>query len=216
MLNSCPGARLVAMVALFALPALAQARAARLLDGADVPAAAGESKLHLVPVASDVLGPADGPGFGEHFIKTFSVSILGASAGAVVGTAFGSLSINLGVTAVGALLPNLLIGPLVTVIAALLVGNEGALTGRFSFWGPLGVATLVNAATYVIASLFLVVPWTNPAVLLLYSLVDGLLMTGGSVGLMHLTAPKASAAVLPSFVPGVSATQVVSLGKVDF
>jgi hypothetical protein len=95
------------------------------------------------------------------------------------------------------------------------VGNDGEWTGRHGFWGPLGVALGVNAVVYVLTSFLVPVSWANPLELLLYSLVDGVLMTGGAVGLMHLvpTAPRPTSS-LPSFIPGVSDTVVVSLSEV--
>jgi hypothetical protein len=218
---SVSSARLVVLLTLVALPALAQGRAARLLDAGDAPALAqaegGGSAVHLVPQGDVAAADAAGPGYGEHFIKTLAVSVFATGGGAVVGALLGPLSNNLIVAAISAVLPNLIIGPLLTALAAVLVGNGGAYEGRYGFWGAFGISAGLNAVVLIVTSFVLnAVPWANPAALLLYSLVDGLLMTGGSVSLMHLTGPKPVSAVLPSFVPGVSDTQVVSVGKVEF
>lgn len=207
----------VLLLALLPLSGLAHGRAARLLDAADVPLAMASvpaSLVPLVPQAAEV--ELEAPTYGVHFIKTYGVSVVGVGAGLVVGFGLGKLSTNLIVTALATLLPNLLIGPALTVLAAMMVGNGGSLEGRYGFWGAFGVAALLNAAAYVVSSLFLSVSLENPVGLVLYLLVDGLLMTGGSVGLMHLLQPKPVSAVVPSFVPGVSDTQVVSMGKVEF
>jgi hypothetical protein len=58
------------------------------------------------------------------------------------------------------------------------------------------------------------VPWTNPAALLIYSRVDGLLMGGASVGIMHLTEKKQTTTI-SSFVPGVTDTMLVPMVKVN-
>jgi hypothetical protein len=193
----------LALLALAAPVAAAAEPSARLLDEPTV--------LALTPAPAE----ASGPSFGEHFGKTVGMGVLGATAGAVAGNLLGTLSNDLLGAAVPGALCNLLIGPLLTVVGALLAGNDGAWSGRYGFWGPLGVALGINAVVYVVTSFVLPVGWADPLALLLYSLVDGVLMTGGAVGLMHLvdTAPRRTAS-LPSFVPGVSATTVVVLSEV--
>jgi hypothetical protein len=214
------GTRLVALLAMIALPALAQGRAARLLDTSDAPLLAlapTGSALHLLPGAVEVTATHQGPGYGEHFVKTYAASLIGSTAGTVLAGALGPAAITLIGTAIPFLLAQVLVGPIITVLAAMLVGNEGHFSGRYGFWLAWGAATVLHLATYLVASLALATPvgWTNPVAMLVYTLVDGLLMTGGAVGTMHLAAPKPVAAVLPSFVPGVSETQVIALGKVD-
>jgi hypothetical protein len=193
---------LAGALALAAPVAPAAEPSARLLDEPKV--------VTLTPAAAPT-----GPSFGEHFGKTVGLGVLGATAGAVAGHLLGGLSNDLIGAAVPGALCNLLIGPVLTVVGALLAGNDGAWSGRHGFWGPLGVALGINAVVYVVTSFVLPVGWADPLALLLYSLVDGVLMTGGAVGLMHLvdTAPRATAS-LPSFVPGVSATAVVVLSEV--
>jgi hypothetical protein len=199
---------LLGAVALASFPASAAEPSARLLDE-------GPRAVSLAPAPAVAAAAPEGVSFGAHFGKTVGLGVFGATAGAVAGHLLGNLSNNL----IGAALPgalcNLLIGPVLTALGALLVGNDGALTGSYGFWGPLGVALGINAVVYIATSFLLPVGWGNPVALLLYSLVDGLLMTGGAVGLMHLidTAPRRTASI-PSFTPGVSDTVVVTLSEV--
>jgi hypothetical protein len=171
---------LFAVLALTALPAAAQARSAHLLEGADSP-------LLAAPLTD--LRHAESLGWGEHFAKTFAISVVATSGGLALGSGLGSLSNQLGVAAAGTLLSNLIVGPVLTVVTALVVG-DGRLRNP-GFWGPLAVAMLVNAALFALTSLVPVfaVSWANPAANLVYSLVDGLLMTSASVGLLHRAAP---------------------------
>jgi hypothetical protein len=80
------------------------------------------------------------------------------------------------------------------------------------------VAFALHAALYVVVALALkiAISYATPLPMLLYTLVDSLLMTGGSVGLMHLTEQKQATSAIPSFVPGVSDTQVAALSTVRF
>ena len=155
-----------------------------------------------------------GIGFGEHFGKTAAIGMASSVTGVLIGAGLGMLSNNLIAAAIPVLLANLFLPPVVTVLMAMLIGNWDS-PGRFSFWGPAAGAFVVNAAAYVIASLFLVVPWTSPIALLVYSLVDGVLMSGVSVGIMHLTEKKKAPATITSFVPGVSDTAFVALTRVN-
>jgi hypothetical protein len=212
---------------LSAAPALAQsatepARSAHLLDAADgsALAMAAPSMAQLAPQASDVSGSEaflPGPAYGVHFAKTFGAGVVGSTAGVLLGTALGQLSNDLIWSALPVLLSNLFVGPIVTVLVAMLVGNDGS-SGRYGFWGPVGVAFALNAALYVVVSLALnvAVSYATPLPLLLYTLVDSLLMTGGSVGLMHLTEKKVASSAIPSFIPGVTDTQVAALSTVRF
>lgn len=204
------------------------ARAAHLLDPSQTSSMVARLDVSpladLVPAATDASNEAStseaivaGPTFGVHFAKTLGVGVASSATGVLLGTLFGTLSNNLIWAAIPVLLSNLFVGPVVTALVAMLLGNDGA-PGRYGFWGPAGVAFVLHAALYVILSLLpqFAVPWSNPVALLLYSLVDGLLMTGGSVGLMHLTEKKAETTSIQSFVPGVSDTQFVALTKVGF
>lgn len=198
------------------LVATTAAAEARLLDDAPKALLAVSPRL----VERSLLGAAEvkaaGPrmGYGEHFVKASAVGMASSAAGVVLGAGLGALSNNLIAAAIPVLLANLFLPPIVTVLVAQLLGNWHS-PGRFGFWLPLAGAFVVNAAAYVIASLLLVVPWTNPVALLLYTLVDGVLMGGTTVGLMHLTQQKDKVTTLPSFAPGVTDTTMVSLWRVN-
>lgn len=203
-------------VALCASTALAEGRSARLLG--DAPKALLDTSLRLLDTAMDATehhcdcGKPE-MGYGELFAKTSAVGLASSATGVLIGAGLGALSNNLIAAAVPVLLANLFLPPVLTVLAAVLMGNWDS-PGRFGFWLPVLGAFVVNAAAYVLASLVLVVPWTNPVALLLYTLVDGLLMSGATVGVMALTEKKPTTTV-KSFVPGISDTTMVSLVKVD-
>jgi hypothetical protein len=207
--------RLLPLVLAFAATAQAENRSARLLsDAPQLLLGATPRLLDGALAATDVKEEvAQTMGFGEHFAKTTAVGMASSVTGVLIGAGLGMLSNNIIGAAVPVLLANLFLPPVVTVLVAMLLGNMGS-PGRFGFWLPLAGAFVVNAAAYVIASLFLVVPWTNPAALLVYSLIDGLLMSGASVGLMHATQKKQPTTVT-SFVPGISDTTLVSMVKVN-
>lgn len=203
---------------LCAITASAQTRSARLLtDAPTVLLGATPRLLDAALAATDVKDTAvpavAGIGLGEHFGKTAAVGMASSVTGVLIGAGLGMLSNNLIAAAIPVLLANLFLPPVITVLMAMLIGNWDS-PGRFGFWGPAAGAFVVNAAAYVIASLFLVVPWTSPIALLVYSLVDGVLMSGVSVGIMHLTEKKAPATIT-SFVPGVSDTAFVALTRVN-
>lgn len=203
------------VLALCATQAQAETRSARLLgDAPRVLLGATPRLLDGALAAADVKETvAQNIGFGEHLAKTSAVGMASSVTGVLIGAGLGSLSNSLVAAAIPVLLANLFLPPVITVLVAMLIGNWDS-PGRFGFWLPLAGAFAVNAAAYVIASLLLVVPWTNPAALLVYSLIDGLLMGGASVGLMHLTEKKQTTNVT-SFVPGVSDTTLVPLVKVS-
>lgn len=190
---------------------------ARLLNDAPTALLAASPRL----LERSLLGAAEvgtaapaGIGYVEHLAKASAVGMASSAAGVVLGAGLGALSNNLVMAALPVLLANLFLPPIVTVLVAQLLGNWHT-PGRFGFWLPLAGAFAVNAVAYVLASLVLVVPWTNPVALLLYTLVDGVLMGGTTVGLMHLTQQKQKVSVLPSFAPGVTDTTVVSLWRVN-
>ncbi|MFZ5444592.1 MAG: hypothetical protein ACOZQL_31655 [Myxococcota bacterium] len=211
-------------LALGATTALAEGRSARLLD--DAPKLAMGAAPRLLPV---VLGHGESEGdcgcececappmgYGELFTKTAAVGVVASAAGVMLGAGLGTLSNNLIGAALPVLLANLFVPPIVTVLVAMLLGNWDS-PGRFGFWLPVAGAFVVNAAVYVLTSLVLqiAVAWTNPVAMLLYTLVDGVLMSGATVGIMALTEKKPDkTAVIPSFVPGVSATTFVPLTTV--
>ena len=200
---------------LWAGTSLGESRSARLLgDAPKLLLGTTPRLLDSVLGATDVKDDvAAGIGFGEHLAKTSAVGMASSVTGVLIGAGLGSLSNNLIAAAIPVLLANLFLPPILTVLVAMLVGNWDS-PGRFSFWLPLAGAFVVNAAAYVMASLFLVVPWTNPVALLLYCLVDGLLMGGATVGVMHLTQKKKTSTIT-SFIPGLSDTTLVPLVKVS-
>lgn len=217
-------------LALLATPALAESRSARLLD--DAPKLALGASPRLLPVVQghgEGKGEADcgcececstvpPMGYGELFVKTAAVGTLASTTGVMLGAGLGTLSNNLIGAALPVLLANLFVPPIVTVLVALLIGNWDTPDRFGSFWLPLAGAFVVNAALYVVVSLVfqVAVAWTNPVALLLYTLADGVLMSGATVGVMALTEKKQKpVAVLPSFVPGVSPTTFVPLSTVN-
>lgn len=207
---------LLPLVLAFAATASAETRSAHLLSDAPRVLLAGTPRLLDSALgAADVQQAVENLGFGEHFAKTAAVGTATSVTGVLIGAGLGMLSNNLIAAAIPVLIANLFLPPIVTVLVSMWLGNLTS-PGRFtSFWLPVGGAFVANAAAYVIASLLLVVPWTNPAALLVYALVDGLLMSGASVGLMHLTQNKTAPAKVTSFIPGVSDTTIAPLVKVN-
>lgn len=200
--------------ALCASSALAESRSAHLLG--DAPKLLLGASPRLLDAA---LGASDHEchceprmGYGELFAKTSAVGLAASTAGVLIGAGLGALSNNLIAAAIPVLLANLFLPPVLTVLAAMLLGNWDS-PGRFGFWLPVLGAFVVNAAAYVLASLVFGVAWTNPVALLLYTLVDGLLMSGATVGIMALAEKKTTGSVT-SFVPGVGDTTFVPLVKV--
>jgi hypothetical protein len=209
---------LTLMVALAPLSvAVAQSSSARLLER-DAPRVAtlwpARDGARFLGATHSELAVEAGPSLGQHFGVTLLPAILASTTGVVLAWGLGSISNALLGVAVPALLAHLLVGPVLTTLVAWLVGNDGG--ERYGFWGPAAASFVLHAAMFAVASLLFVVPWTNPVALLVYSAVDGLLMSAGSVGVMRLFPRKVATAELPSFVPGVSATRVVGLSRVEF
>ncbi len=204
------------VVVLVPWAALARPPSARLLDDAPRVAALTPSLLRsgaLGATAGEVASEIS-PNFGQHFLITLVPAIFASTAGVALGTALGSLSNSLLWSVIPAALAQLFVGPVLTTLIALLVGNQKG--ERFGFWGPAAVTFLLHAAVFVVSSFFLVVPsLLEPVPLLLYTAVDGLVMTAGSVGFMHLFPKKTATVELPSFVPGVSETRFLALSKVE-
>lgn len=203
------------VLAFYAATAQAETRSARLLsDAPQTLVGAGAVSASSLLGSTDLkTAPLPEVTFAVHFTKTTAVGMASSVVGVLLGAGLGSLSNNLVAAVIPVLLSNLFLPPVVTVLAAMLIGNWDS-PGRFGFWLPLAGAFAVNAAAYVLASLAFVVPWTNPAALLLYTLVDGLLMSGASVGLMHLT-EKRPATTVASFSPGITDTVLVPVMKVN-
>lgn len=211
--------RLLSILLVLALPATASA--ARLLDEEVrlVPASAPFSLTRATLASEGVAADATPAiGFGEHFGKTLGLGVFASTAGVLLAVPLGMLS-NALLGQLPALLVSLLAGPALTTLGAWLIGNHGD-SGRYGYWGAFGVTFLVHLAVFVVTSLALPVSvaWSNPVSLLLYSLVDGLLMSGTSVGFMHLfpNKKKVAAPTVTSFVPGVTDTAFVPMSSVAF
>lgn len=200
--------KLVFLAAL--IPALAWATPAA-DDAPTAPAAAPSvADVGLKSASSDL-------GLGELFVKTSAVGVAASATGIVLGAGLGALSNNLiGAAIPGLLIANLIFPPLITVLAAALMGNWNQ-ADRFGFWLPLGAAFLVNAAAVVITGLFfnIAVGITNPLSMLVFCTIDGLLMSGASVGVMALTEKK-KVTTVRSFAPGVTDSTFVVLNEVAF
>lgn len=213
----------------FAVPALAfAAPSARLLD--DAPrfvsgSVASSPRLIDQAVAAaeaheDCHCECDGPpriGYGELFAKTTAAGVFSSATGMVVGAGLGALSNNLiGAAIPGLLIANLILPPLLTVLAANLIGNWDE-ADRFGFWLPFAGAFVVNAAAVVITGLFFnfAVGITNPLSMVVFALVDGVLMSGATTGLMAL-GEKKKVSTVRSFAPGVTDTTFVALQEVKF
>lgn len=185
----------------------------RLLD--DAPRRLASASLTATdPATSNVSTPAvEGIGFGEHFGKTSAVGVVSIMGSTILAAGIGSLGISLFAGPLIGLLINAFLPPILTTLAGQLLGNWDT-PGRFGFWLPALGAFAVNLGAYLIASFVIGIAWTNPAGLLAYSVVTGLLMTGASVGLMHATQEKVAAPTITSFVPGVTDTSLLPLAKV--
>ncbi|MDP1921986.1 MAG: hypothetical protein Q8L14_37440 [Myxococcales bacterium] len=192
-----------------------QAMAARLLMEDDLPAAAAPSSV-LTPTAT-VNEP---PSFGLHFGVAAAAGFVGAPLGFLLANALGNLSISLIPTAIFGLLPMALVAPAFTALAAWIFGNWKLTDadGKFSFWLGFAAATIVHIAATVIAG-FVGVSLAGIPGLILFSVIDGAAMGAATVGTMRFfrKPPAATAsAVLPSFIPSVSATTVMPLTTIPF
>ncbi|MBL8909101.1 MAG: hypothetical protein JNM17_00220 [Archangium sp.] len=197
------------------VPSLAfAAPSARLLSPDDAPAKTEATAPSLADAASNVSSDI---GLGELFVKTSAVAVAASATGIVLGAGLGALSNNLiGAAIPGLLIANLIFPPLITVLSAALMGNWNT-KDRFGFWLPLGAAFLVNAAAVVITGLFInvAVGITNPLSMLVFCTLDGLLMSGATVGVMALTEKK-KVTTVKSFAPGVTDSTFVVLNEVAF
>lgn len=212
--------KLLVPALLVALAPLSQAaahpsRAGLLLDDAPrVAAITPTAEVGERLVAASEGAPAAAPlGLFAHFGVTLLPSIFASTAGVALAVGLGALSNTLLGAALPALLAHLFVGPALTTLTAFLVGRARGVDG--GFWGAAGAAFLLHAATFFIASWFLVVPWTSPAALLLYTAVDGALTSAGAVGVMHALAKRPPPTELPSFIPQVAPTQLIALTRVE-
>lgn len=145
-----------------------------------------------------------------------AIGAASSASGALLGAGLGSLSNHLaGALLVGGF-ANLLLPPLLTALSLVLLGNLHA-PGRFSLWQPLLSAFASNAAVYLVVSLALpiAVGWANPVSLLVYALLDGVVMSAATTGVMALTERKPPL-VIRSTVPGADPAVFASLSKVEF
>jgi hypothetical protein len=201
--------RLLLMGCLLCMPAFA----AGLLPSSDAPL----RSARFITEATDAVGGSTSTvTLGDHFARTLLAGIFSSTAGVLTSVAVGALSNSLLGAALPVLLIQLLLPPVLTTLAALFFGNFRD-PGRFSFWLPALGTFLLHGALFVVTSLAFVLPWSNPISLLAYTVIDGVLMSGSSVGLMHLFQRSAASKVstLRSFVPGVTDTNVVSLWRTD-
>jgi len=201
-------ARMTKTLALMAVMLAAPALAGPLLG--DAPVRFQGASLGLG--ASEVTPQKAGIGFGEHFGKTSAIGVASVTAGSLIGAGFASLGITLAGPVIGMLF-NVFLAPIVTTLMAQFIGNYAS-PGRFGFWLPLLGAFVVNLGAFLLTSFVIGVAWSNPAGMLVYSLITGLLMSFTSVGIMHLTETKVAAPTITSFVPGVTDTQFIPLAKV--
>lgn len=199
---------LMLVAALMATQAVAMPR---LLD--DAPRKFASASLTASEATAGVKVAPEGIGFGEHFGKTSAVGVISVMGSAMLAAGIGSLGISLFAGPLIGLLINAFLPPILTTLMGQLIGNWNE-PGRFGFWLPALGAFAVNIGAFLIASFVIGIAWTNPAGILAYSLVTGLLMTGASVGLMHATQTKIAAPTITSFVPGVTDTALIPLAKV--
>lgn len=197
---------LTLMAVLFAAPALA----GPLLG--DAPVRFSGATLGATDLTPTATPQKPGMSFGEHFGKTSAVGVASVVTGAAIGAGFSSLGITLAGPIVGMLF-NVFFAPIITTLVGQLLGNSDS-PGRFGFWLPLLGAFVVNLGAFLLSSFVIGVAWSNPAGILAYSLITGLLMSFTSVGLMHLTQTRVAAPTITSFVPGVSDTALIPLAKV--
>lgn len=188
---------------LFAVPA----QGARLLMPDDLPAASGDA-------APTSVEPGKAPSFGLHFGVAAGAGVLAVPLGFGLASLLGNLSNSLIPTAILGLLPMGLVAPLITAFSAWLFGNWNLreADGRFSFWWGFAAAAIVHIAATVVGG-FMGVSLAGVPGLLLFSAVDGVLMSAAAVGAQRLFRP---APTIPSTIPAVSATSVLPLSTFTF
>ncbi len=196
--------------------------------GAALLAVSAAAETPLVPQAQPASssGPSlaaalDGnqpPSFGAHFAVAAGAGAVGAPLGLLIGLGLANLTIVQLPALVLALLPIGFVAPTLSALAGWLFGNWNLTDrdGRYRFWLAWGATTVIHIAATVIgvaAGLTL----ANLGGVLVYALVDGAAMSAAGVGTMRLfrAAPK-PLAVIPSFVPSVSATTLVPLSSFAF
>ena len=167
--------------------ALGSATGARLLSPSEVSATPGGWTV---------------PGYVPHFGLTFAAAFVSIPAGQYLATLFGNLSNNL----IGGLIPGALVmglvAPAIVALVSWLYGNKDYLSATdkpFRFIGPWLITTGVHIVSLIIAG-FAGVTVAAPATIFTMAVVDGLVLAGAKVGVMHLLtkAPAVAASSAPS------------------
>jgi hypothetical protein len=190
------------------------ARAARLLlpeDVTDAPAA-------TTPSTTAAVEHHQPPSFGLQFGVAAGAGVIGAPVGFLLANLLGNLSISLIPTAILGLVPMGLVAPALTALAGWLFGNWNLseADGRYGFWLGFAAAAVVHIVACVIGG-FAGLSLAGIPGLIVFSLVDGAAMGAASVGTMRFFRKEpAATATLPSFVPNVSDTSVVTLTALPF
>lgn len=209
------------LVLSFALGAALVARpagAARLLLPDEL--SPGVAPVSGAPSATSAVPLTAPPSFGVHFGVAAGAGAIGVPVGFLLANFLGNLSISLIPTALLGLIPMGLVAPTFTALAAWLFGNWNLTDadGRFSFWLGFLAASVVHIAATVVAG-FIGVSLAGIPGLILFSVVDGALMGGATVGFTRLLRKSPAPAALlelPSHSPAVSATTVVPLTTIPF
>jgi hypothetical protein len=175
-----------------------------------------DSAVHLIEVENASI---KAPGYVPQFGVAFATGFVAVPFGQWLAQAVGNLSVNL----IGAAIPSLLImgflAPTLTTLAAWAFGNWhffGRGDRPFPFLVPWLAATGLHIAALVVGGFLGVTLF--PGTLFAFAVVDSLLMSGGSVGLMQLLKRQSTArpATLSASAPGVSPTHFVPLASTGF
>lgn len=161
----------------------------------------------------------DTPRYVAHLGVTFAAAFISVPTGLALASLLGNLSINLIATGITYFLVVGLVAPTLTTLAAYLFGNMNFF-GRddkpFAFLVPWLGAIGVNALAVVIAG-FAGVSLGVPASLFIFAAIDGALLAGSTVGLMHLLKRQPmQVTTLASPISGVSPTTLVPLAQTTF
>jgi hypothetical protein len=213
---------LLLALCLAAMPA--QARSAHLLAPDDAPVAGSPAAPAVTPAPSvaSATSAADTHHLSgtTHFLISAGVGVFAVPGSLLLSSFLGGLPLTIAGSDLASLLlsglPALLVmgfaAPLVVTFVAYTLGKL-ADPGRYSFGAAFWLSSLVNIVALV-AGGALGLSVGVPLRLMLFSLIDGVLIGGTSVGVMRMF-EKAPAPVA-SFVPGVSETRVVPLAQVAF
>ncbi len=206
---------------LWAIPA--QASSVHLLAPDDAPVAGAAAPAPATTPSVASAAEAHRLSGTTHFLVASGIGMLAVPTSIMFASFLGGLPLTIAGSDLASLLlsglPALLVmGFLAPAIVTFFAYAHGQLTdpGRYHFGAAFWLTSLVNIVALVVGgSLGLSVG--VPLRLVLFSVVDGLLLGGTSVGVMHLFETKAPAvAAVPSFVPGVLETRVVPFAQVAF